>query len=153
MSVICSPSPAGPGAGAAGATPRRSGRLTSLLGGGAAGGGNVLFVKGAAECVLQRCTKVMLADGSVVPLDKEARLELVRWGGGAGCRDASAEPWELQNAGWSTLLVIAPSGASLTQLAPSLHPGPTPPPAQAAGWAGGARAAPAGLCPQGLRPG
>ncbi|EFN55787.1 hypothetical protein CHLNCDRAFT_145247 [Chlorella variabilis] len=78
MSVICSPSPAGPGAGAAGATPRRSGRLTSLLGGGAAGGGNVLFVKGAAECVLQRCTKVMLADGSVVPLDKEARLELVR---------------------------------------------------------------------------
>ena len=42
------------------------------------GGSNVLLVKGAAECVLQRCSKVMLADGRVVPLDKAARTRLTK---------------------------------------------------------------------------
>lgn len=82
MSVICAPaSGAGVTASAAvGATPRRSGRLASLLSRtsseGGSSGGNVLFVKGAAECVLQRCTRVMLADGSIVPLTDAARAEL-----------------------------------------------------------------------------
>lgn len=39
-------------------------------------GHNVLFVKGAAECVLQRCSKVMLSDGKVVALDKATRDRL-----------------------------------------------------------------------------
>ena len=86
MSVICTPSTGTPGVGSAvpaGATPRRSSRLASLLSygsnsSGGSSGANVLFVKGAAECVLQRCTKVMLADGSVVPLDSSARDELHR---------------------------------------------------------------------------
>lgn len=82
MSVICAPAsgPAGTPA-APGVTPRRSSRLASLLGsrsssvdGGS--GGNVLMVKGAAECVLSRCSKVMLGDGSVVPLDSAARDDL-----------------------------------------------------------------------------
>ena len=82
MSVICTPAS---GAGvttsaAVGATPRRSGRLASLLSRtsseGGSSGGNVLFVKGAAECVLQRCTRVMLADGSIVPMSAAARTEL-----------------------------------------------------------------------------
>jgi P-type Ca2+ transporter type 2C len=41
-------------------------------------GSNVLFVKGAAECVLQRCTKVMLSDGRVVALDKAARTRVAK---------------------------------------------------------------------------
>jgi Ca2+-transporting ATPase len=85
MSVICCPagSSAAPAANP-GVTPRRSGRLASLLGGGSnygaaqGGGSNVLYVKGAAECILARCGKVMLADGSVVPLDKDARAELTK---------------------------------------------------------------------------
>ncbi|KAK9815793.1 hypothetical protein WJX72_009539 [[Myrmecia] bisecta] len=40
-------------------------------------GGNVLLVKGAAECVLARCTKVMLADGIVKPLDAGLRKKLL----------------------------------------------------------------------------
>lgn len=81
MSVICAPAstPAG-GPAVPGATPRRSSRLASLLGsrsGSVEGtGGNVLMVKGAAECVLSRCSKVMLGDGSVVPLDKASRDDL-----------------------------------------------------------------------------
>lgn len=39
-------------------------------------GSNVLFVKGAAECVLQRCSRVMLADGRVAMLDKTTRSSL-----------------------------------------------------------------------------
>eukprot|EP00884_Botryococcus_braunii_P010612 jgi/Botrbrau1/19552/Bobra.0035s0044.1 len=35
--------------------------------------GNILFVKGASEFVLSRCSQVMLEDGSVVALDKKAR--------------------------------------------------------------------------------
>ncbi|KAL4853336.1 Calcium-transporting ATPase 2 [Chlorella vulgaris] len=74
MSVICSPA-TGAFAAAVGATPRRSSRLQA---GASNGGGNVLYVKGAAECVLARCNRAMLADGSVVPLDNAARKELVR---------------------------------------------------------------------------
>lgn len=93
MSVICAPGGSSGANGAAngdlpGATPRRSGRLATLLGtmgggnGDSSGGSNVLFVKGAAECVLQRCSKVMLGDGSVVAFDAAAREELHRWVGG-----------------------------------------------------------------------
>jgi len=35
-----------------------------------------LFVKGAAECVLERCSSVMLSDGSICPLDKDMRKKL-----------------------------------------------------------------------------
>ena len=35
--------------------------------------GNVLLVKGAAECVLERCDRVMLPDGKVVPLSSTCR--------------------------------------------------------------------------------
>lgn len=97
MSVICAPAAGAAGApsAAVGATPRRSGRLASLLSrsgsqqdGGA--GGNVLFVKGAAECVLQRCTRAMLADGSIVPLDAAARRELHGCVGRGGRRACAA---------------------------------------------------------------
>ena len=39
----------------------------------------VLFVKGAAECVLERCASVMLSDGSVAPLDKNTRKKIERY--------------------------------------------------------------------------
>eukprot|EP00877_Chromochloris_zofingiensis_P004035 jgi/Chrzof1/13632/Cz08g05050.t1 len=39
--------------------------------------GNVLLVKGAAECVLERCDRVMLPDGKVVPLTTAARASLM----------------------------------------------------------------------------
>lgn len=78
MSVICSP------AGDAKPTPttpaRRSSRLASLIGGGGSAtngsASNTLFVKGAAECVLARCSSLMLADGSVVALDARTREAL-----------------------------------------------------------------------------
>jgi hypothetical protein len=35
--------------------------------------GNVLLVKGAAECILERCDRVMLPDGKVVQLTAAAR--------------------------------------------------------------------------------
>jgi len=38
--------------------------------------GNALLVKGAAECVLERCSKVMLSDGSTAPLDAKCRGHL-----------------------------------------------------------------------------
>ena len=41
-------------------------------------GSNVLLVKGAAECVLSRCSHVMLANGEVVPLDKGTRSKLAK---------------------------------------------------------------------------
>lgn len=41
-------------------------------------GVNTLFVKGAAECVLQRCTKVMLSDGRIVALDKASRTRVTK---------------------------------------------------------------------------
>lgn len=73
MSVICAPSNAGP------TTPaRRSSRLAGIIGGGSSNGSssNKLFIKGAAECVLQRCSKIMLADGSVVALDAKTRANV-----------------------------------------------------------------------------
>ena len=78
MSVLLAPAGGAAPMPAVGATPvRRSSRLASILGGGGAGGGgNVLLVKGAAECVLQRCSRAMLADGSVVPLDAGSRTQL-----------------------------------------------------------------------------
>ena len=39
-------------------------------------GGNKLLVKGAPECVLERCTQVQLPDGSVVALTSELRDEI-----------------------------------------------------------------------------
>ncbi|KAL6769224.1 hypothetical protein ACKKBG_A17970 [Auxenochlorella protothecoides x Auxenochlorella symbiontica] len=88
MSVVCAPtSPdAWPPAGArADGGVRRSSRL-SRRGGGDGGGGaadsgaprppNVLLVKGAAECVLARCTHALLPDGGVVALEPAARAAL-----------------------------------------------------------------------------
>ncbi len=37
------------------------------------GNGNVLFVKGAAECVLERCSQVMLSNGNVIPMTAQMR--------------------------------------------------------------------------------
>eukprot|EP00887_Chlorella_sp_A99_P001879 scaffold19.g1879.t1 len=79
MSVVVAPAGGGAPPPAAGATPsRRSSRLASIIGGGGGGpaGSNSLLVKGAAECVLARCSRAMLADGSVVPLDAGARRQL-----------------------------------------------------------------------------
>lgn len=39
--------------------------------------GNMLLVKGAAECVLERCTRVMLPDGSVVALTADGRAAVM----------------------------------------------------------------------------
>ena len=75
MSVLCAPVKNENGRRA----PRtRSGRLATFVMGGADSSGNVLFVKGAAECVLQRCTRVMLADGSVVKMDAFARNKVLK---------------------------------------------------------------------------
>ena len=38
--------------------------------------GNKLLVKGAPECVLERCTQVQLPDGSVAALTPELRAEI-----------------------------------------------------------------------------
>ena len=57
---------------------RRSGRLAAKTD--AAGAVTTLLVKGAPENVLERCSQMMRADGSVVPLaaaDKDALLETV----------------------------------------------------------------------------
>jgi len=108
MSVLCAPAgsiskaaaAADADTGSAGPTTRRSTRRWSLspskkerpgqdddvnasaVAGGTSSsdssGANTLFVKGAAECVLQRCTKVMLSDGRVVALDKAARTRVAK---------------------------------------------------------------------------
>lgn len=39
--------------------------------------GNVLLVKGAAECILERCNRVMLPDGKVVKLTPAARSAIL----------------------------------------------------------------------------
>lgn len=39
--------------------------------------GNVLLVKGAAECVLDRCDRVMLPDGKVVKLTPTLRSSIL----------------------------------------------------------------------------
>ena len=46
------------------------------MSGGPCAGGNKLLVKGAPECVLERCTQVQLPDGSVVALTPELRAEI-----------------------------------------------------------------------------
>jgi Ca2+-transporting ATPase len=58
----------------------RSRKSMSVLVAPAAGGagGNRLLVKGASECVLERCTQAMLADGSRVNLTKAAKEALLR---------------------------------------------------------------------------
>ena len=80
MSVIVSPAAAAGSAAHLSTPVRRSSRLASFIGGGggggSGGGSNALLVKGAAEFVLQRCSKAMLADGSVVALDASARQQL-----------------------------------------------------------------------------
>lgn len=64
---------------------RRSNRLASILAPGLAsrhngsnGSHTTLFAKGAAECVLERCSKIMLSDGTVVPLDSTTRKNMQR---------------------------------------------------------------------------
>mmetsp|Transcript_20295 Transcript_20295/g.44334 ORF Transcript_20295/g.44334 Transcript_20295/m.44334 type:complete len:1049 (-) Transcript_20295:1149-4295(-) len=44
----------------------------------AAGGSNILLCKGAAECVLERCNRVMMPDGKVVPLTPAARNTILK---------------------------------------------------------------------------
>lgn len=39
--------------------------------------GNVLLVKGAAECILERCDRMMLPDGKVVQLTPTARTAIL----------------------------------------------------------------------------
>jgi Ca2+-transporting ATPase len=58
----------------------RSRKSMSVLVAPAAGGAgsNRLLVKGASECVLERCTHAMLADGSRVTLTKVAKEALLR---------------------------------------------------------------------------
>lgn len=41
------------------------------------GGNNVLLVKGAAECVLERCNRVMLPDGKVENLSEAGRQAIL----------------------------------------------------------------------------
>ena len=57
---------------------QKTGGTTKKTTAATASGNNVLFVKGAAEFVLQRCAKVMLSDGRVVLLDKATRDRLSR---------------------------------------------------------------------------
>jgi len=74
-----------------GPTRTRSGRLASLLTGNnsarqstsgpsatnGSNNNNVLFVKGAAECVVERCNRIMLQDGTVVALDIKTRAKVL----------------------------------------------------------------------------
>lgn len=68
MSVLCRPA-SGRGLG----TQRSLARRLASPGKSEEEPNNVLFVKGAAECVLERCTTAMLADGSVVPITAAMR--------------------------------------------------------------------------------
>ena len=56
----------------------RSRKSMSVLVAPKAGGPNRLLVKGASECVLERCTHVMLADGSREKMTKASRDALLR---------------------------------------------------------------------------
>lgn len=40
------------------------------------GGANQLLAKGAAECVLERCNRCMLPDGSIVPITPAIRSSI-----------------------------------------------------------------------------
>ncbi|KAK9839523.1 hypothetical protein WJX81_007349 [Elliptochloris bilobata] len=91
MGVICTPGGVAPIAAAAagregsikanGPVTRRAARTGNSGGGGGGGGGgaggNVLLVKGAAETLLARCDKAMLASGKVVPLDERTRRAIL----------------------------------------------------------------------------
>ena len=39
---------------------------------------NLLYVKGAPEGILDRCSSIMLPDGQVVPLSEDAREEILK---------------------------------------------------------------------------
>ena len=52
--------------------------MSVLVAPAAGAGGNRLLVKGASECVLERCTHAMLADGTRVALTKAAKEALLR---------------------------------------------------------------------------
>ena len=59
----------------------RSRKSMSVLTEPAAGGANRLLVKGASECVLERCTHAMLADGTRLALTKAAKAALLSTAG------------------------------------------------------------------------
>ena len=40
--------------------------------------GNVLLVKGAAECILERCDRMMLPNGNIVELTPAARSAILK---------------------------------------------------------------------------
>jgi Ca2+-transporting ATPase len=59
----------------------RSRKSMSVLVAPAAGSANRLLVKGASECVLERCTHAILADGTRLALTKAAKEALLRTAG------------------------------------------------------------------------
>lgn len=50
--------------------------MSVIVRGTAAAAGNTLLVKGAAECVVERCSHVMLAGGAVKPMSATLRKSL-----------------------------------------------------------------------------
>ncbi|KAI8104565.1 hypothetical protein M9434_003120 [Picochlorum sp. BPE23] len=74
MSVLCKPLSEGEAEQNDQDSVRRSPRKASRKAGTSAD--NMLFVKGAAECILERCSTAMLSDGSVVPIDTKLRSSL-----------------------------------------------------------------------------
>eukprot|EP00889_Picochlorum_renovo_P002161 jgi/Picre1/29191/NNA_004584.t1 len=74
MSVLCKPLSEGEEEQNGQDSVRRSPRKASRKAGTSAD--NMLFVKGAAECILERCSTAMLSDGSVVPIDTKLRSSL-----------------------------------------------------------------------------
>ena len=69
------------------------------------GSANVLYVKGAAECVVDRCTKVLLSNGKEVPLTPAARKQV------AACVEGMAKD------ALRTLAFAYKSGSALGDLA------------------------------------
>ena len=63
-------------AGGGGARGRRGAKAAASIPAALAGAGNALLVKGAAECVLARCTHAALADGRTIVLPAPARAAL-----------------------------------------------------------------------------
>jgi Ca2+-transporting ATPase len=51
--------------------------MSVIVSDGAGKGKNSLLVKGAPECVLERCTNVLLPDGSVVSLSDDLRKDII----------------------------------------------------------------------------
>lgn len=70
MSVLCKPVDKSSESNGSAVGTRRSSRTASAK---SSTNDNVLFVKGAAECVLERCSHAMLSDGSVVPMSAQMR--------------------------------------------------------------------------------